>query len=147
MASASQSQATNSALLHMNTFDGGVATMRRPYAQAQQARMGALPRKKLYEQANMVRKVKFYLAQLHVIDNESELDRLSTECEAGAPTSTSNLQKRLHVVNDNHRHASPSPSQTSTLSNLSDPTQQRKPLPASSKYGTFLQIMSTLLAG
>uniref|UniRef100_A0A5S6Q0Y8 Uncharacterized protein n=1 Tax=Trichuris muris TaxID=70415 RepID=A0A5S6Q0Y8_TRIMR len=66
------------ALLHMNTFEGGsaVATMKR-----QMQQRAPLPRKKLYEQALMVRRVKTYLNHFQVIDDESELDRLSLEVE------------------------------------------------------------------
>ncbi|PIO53402.1 hypothetical protein TELCIR_25264, partial [Teladorsagia circumcincta] len=63
------------ALLHMNTFEGGnVATMRKGGRVVQ-------PRKKVYEQALMVRKVKAYLDGLRVVDSESELDRLSYDIE------------------------------------------------------------------
>ena len=58
MATTSSGGAMSTALLNMNTFAYGVATMRRPYAQQAQQRMAAQPRKKLYEQANMVRRVK-----------------------------------------------------------------------------------------
>lgn len=68
------------------------------------------PRKKIYEQALMVRKVKSYLAVLSVIDSEHELDRLSLECEP-AQAATAPTRRRV---------PSPSPSSLSSQSNHSD---------------------------
>jgi Rap guanine nucleotide exchange factor 2 len=86
MAEQSGGGGLNDALLHMNNFESGnatVATVRKMGGSAKTAQ----PRKKLYEQALMVRKVKSYLANLDVIDSEAELDRLSYECEPQPITS------------------------------------------------------------
>lgn len=65
------------ALLHMNSFENSnVATMRKGMSGKQNQ-----PRKKVYEQALMVRKVKSYLEGLHVVDNEMELDSMSYDIE------------------------------------------------------------------
>ncbi|VDK58118.1 unnamed protein product [Anisakis simplex] len=79
----------NDALLHMNNFDGAngaVATMRKVGANA--VKSASQPRKKVYEQALMVRKVKSYLQQLQVVDDEHLLDRMSAECEPQQITSS-----------------------------------------------------------
>ncbi|OUC39969.1 hypothetical protein D917_04452 [Trichinella nativa] len=75
----------NDALLHMNTFEGGssVATMKKQHVQHRVP----LSRKKLYEQALMVRRVKFYLTQFEPISDESVLDKLSLELEPVTVTS------------------------------------------------------------
>ncbi|KHJ94971.1 RasGEF domain protein [Oesophagostomum dentatum] len=96
------------ALLHMNTFEGGnVATMRKGGRVIQ-------PRKKVYEQALMVRKVKSYLDGLKVVDTESELDRLSYDIEP--------QQSGPRV----RRAPSPSPSSVSSQSAESNSTDQRR---------------------
>ncbi|VDO26692.1 unnamed protein product [Haemonchus placei] len=96
------------ALLHMNTFEGSnVATMRKGGRVVQ-------PRKKVYEQALMVRKVKSYLDGLRVVDSESELDRLSYDLEPQQP----GLRVR--------RAPSPSPSSLSSQSAESNSTEQRR---------------------
>ncbi|GMR48418.1 hypothetical protein PMAYCL1PPCAC_18613, partial [Pristionchus mayeri] len=118
--------ALNDALLHMNTFEyasGTVATMRKSAKGATQ------PRKKVYEQALMVRKVKTYLAELKVVDNESELDSLSLEMEPST-TSSGNGERatgsggppqRRPISN---RAPSPTPSSLSSQSNASGPQSQ-----------------------
>ncbi|KHN85676.1 Rap guanine nucleotide exchange factor 2 [Toxocara canis] len=106
MAQQSSGNGVNDALLHMNSFDGA------PVKGAGQ------PRKKVYEQALMVRKVKSYLAALNVIESEHELDRMSLECEP-AQISTAPTRRRA---------PSPSPS---SHSNASD---QRK-FSAAPKFG------------
>lgn len=96
------------ALLHMNTFEGGnVATMRKGGRVVQ-------PRKKVYEQALMVRKVKSYLDGLRVVDSESELDRLSYDIE---PQQAAPRMRRA---------PSPSPSSLSSQSAESNSTDQRR---------------------
>ncbi|KAK6039716.1 RasGEF domain protein [Cooperia oncophora] len=96
------------ALLHMNTFEGGnVATIRKGGRIIQ-------PRKKVYEQALMVRKVKSYLDGLRVVDSETELDRLSYDIEP---------QPQGPRV---RRAPSPSPSSLSSQSAESNSTDQRR---------------------
>uniref|UniRef100_A0A914ZUN1 Rap guanine nucleotide exchange factor 2 n=2 Tax=Parascaris univalens TaxID=6257 RepID=A0A914ZUN1_PARUN len=111
MAQQSGASGLNDALLHMNSFDGAtgaVATMRKIGSSA--VKSTGQPRKKIYEQALMVRKVKSYLAMLSVIDSEHELDRLSLECEP-AQAATAPTRRRV---------PSPSPSSLSSQSNHSD---------------------------
>ncbi|KRY65868.1 Rap guanine nucleotide exchange factor, partial [Trichinella pseudospiralis] len=109
----------NDALLHMNTFEGGssVATMKKQHVQHRVP----LSRKKLYEQALMVRRVKFYLTQFEPISDESVLDKLSVELEpmtvtssggGAAYTSTGNLGV-MTVANVGAKRSQPSPSLSS----------------------------------
>ncbi|KRZ71774.1 Rap guanine nucleotide exchange factor [Trichinella papuae] len=112
----------NDALLHMNTFEGGssVATMKKQHIQHRVP----LSRKKLYEQALMVRRVKFYLTQFEPISDESVLDKLSVELEpmtvtssgggggGGVYTSTGNLGV-MTVASAGAKRSQPSPSLSS----------------------------------
>ncbi|CAI4232908.1 unnamed protein product [Auanema sp. JU1783] len=99
----------NDALIHMNNFENGnVATMRKG------GRVNNQQPKKVYEQALMVRKVKAYLSDLKVIDNEAELDRLSYHMEPAQAT----MKAR--------RAPSPSPSSLSSQSTGSTSTEQRR---------------------
>ncbi|VDM60123.1 unnamed protein product, partial [Angiostrongylus costaricensis] len=76
------------ALLHMNTFEGGnVATMRKGGRVVQ-------PRKRVYEQALMVRKVKAYLDNLQVVDTEADLDRLRPRVRRAPSPSPSSLSSQ-----------------------------------------------------
>ncbi|CAB3406344.1 unnamed protein product [Caenorhabditis bovis] len=95
------------ALLHMNTFEGSnVATMRKGMNHRQ-----SQPRKKIYEQSLMVRKVKAYLEGLHVVDNEMELDAMSYDIEP-QPQSARNSS----TANATRRVPSPTPSSLSSQS-------------------------------
>ncbi|PAV79963.1 hypothetical protein WR25_15592 isoform C [Diploscapter pachys] len=97
------------ALLHMNTFEGSnVATMRKGIKANQ-------PRKKIYEQALMVRKVKAYLEGHQVIDNEMELDRLSYDIEPHAQTANRGAIRRP-----------PSPTLSTHSSQSAGSSEQRK---------------------
>ncbi|MFH4975287.1 hypothetical protein AB6A40_001996 [Gnathostoma spinigerum] len=109
------------ALLHMNSFDGGtgtVATMRRMGSSS--VRGSAQPRKKMYEEALMVRKVKSYLTGMDVIDSEATLDRLSYDCEP------------IQGIPQNSRRRAPSPSPSSLSSHSSASDQRKFPIP---KFG------------
>lgn len=65
----------------------------------------------------MVRRVKSYLANMDVIDNENELDKLSLECEPQVGSSNSTAPN----IPFGRRHMpSPSPSSVSSLSGVSD---------------------------
>ncbi|CDW53166.1 rap guanine nucleotide exchange factor 2 [Trichuris trichiura] len=103
----------NDALLHMNTFEGGsaVATMKR-----QMQQRAPLPRKKLYEQALMVRRVKAYLNYFQVIDDETTLDRLSLEVEPMASGASSASFGGNLAPNSKRSQASPSFSSGSSVS-------------------------------
>ncbi len=91
-----------------------------------------------FVQALMVRKVKAYLCNLQVVDSESELDRLSLECEPQLNTGTL-LTEDVQVLAQHQsicpnwcagsvsnvsvgrkRMPSPSPSSGSSLSNASE---------------------------
>lgn len=80
------------------------------------------PRRKLYEQALMVRKVKSYLSNLNVVECEADLDQLSYECEPSYGSAS--VTRR--------RAPSPSPSSLSSQSSTSD--QHRISAP---KFGNF----------
>jgi hypothetical protein len=91
--------------------------------------------KKMYEEANMIRKVKAYLHKLSVETDENRLFKMSCECESpnlvqGGGSTSSGLATvgRNHVSgsgsNRNNRVPSPSPSTTS--SNSSDSNRVKK---------------------
>uniref|UniRef100_A0A8D8PXE9 Rap guanine nucleotide exchange factor 6 n=1 Tax=Cacopsylla melanoneura TaxID=428564 RepID=A0A8D8PXE9_9HEMI len=84
---------------------------------------GAPNPKKMFEEAQMVRRVKAYLAKMKVITDEDKLHMLSNECEAASVAPGSgNLRKR---------HPSPTLSTASTASSASE---GRKP--AAPKFGS-----------
>lgn len=87
------------------------------------------PRRKLYEQALMVRKVKSYLSNLNVVECEADLDQLSYECEPSYGSAS--VTRR--------RAPSPSPSSLSSQSSTSD--QHRISAP---KFGIFHLEISSL---
>lgn len=82
--------------------------------------------KKMFEESQMVRRVKAYLNNLQVVTDETKLHEMSLECEnavnIGGVTGG--------VVPRGKRHASPAPSTTSSTSSTSD---ERKPTTA--KFG------------
>ncbi|XP_045464379.1 rap guanine nucleotide exchange factor 2 isoform X5 [Harmonia axyridis] len=80
--------------------------------------------KKMFEESQMVRRVKAYLNNLKVITDEERLREMSVECEGAASGTTSNQGSQRP-----RRHASPAPSTTSSTSSASD---ERKP---SAKFG------------
>ncbi|KAK9885869.1 hypothetical protein WA026_013744 [Henosepilachna vigintioctopunctata] len=81
--------------------------------------------KKMFEESQMVRRVKAYLNNLKVITDEDKLRDMSYECEGMASGTSSNQGSQRPK-----RHASPAPSTTSSTSSASD---ERKP---SAKFGT-----------
>ncbi|XP_035779151.1 rap guanine nucleotide exchange factor 2-like isoform X2 [Anopheles albimanus] len=68
--------------------------------------------KKMFEEAQMVRRVKAYLNNMKVITDEDELHRLSLECEAQGGTTPNTVQVRK-------RYPSPTLSTTSSTSSTS----------------------------
>ncbi|KAK9736137.1 Ras association (RalGDS/AF-6) domain [Popillia japonica] len=87
--------------------------------------------KKMFEESQMVRRVKAYLNNLQVVTDEAKLHEMSLECEGTAGSaSTGQLGSRPK------RHASPAPSTTSSTSSASD---ERKP---TAKFGTLLSSAS-----
>lgn len=80
----------------------------------------------MFEESQMVRRVKAYLNNLHVVTDESKLHDMSLDCEGNTGSnsgSTSGPRSK--------RHASPAPSTTSSTSSASD---ERKP---TAKFGEF----------
>ncbi|KAK9736135.1 Ras association (RalGDS/AF-6) domain [Popillia japonica] len=92
--------------------------------------------KKMFEESQMVRRVKAYLNNLQVVTDEAKLHEMSLECEGTAGSaSTGQLGSRPK------RHASPAPSTTSSTSSASD---ERKP---TAKFGSASpQAVSKLLS-
>jgi len=88
---------------------------------------GGLNARKMYEEAQMVRRVKAYINRMPVITDEDELSRLSKKCEPPSSTSTLSLaaatsKKSLILA-------------TSSSSNISQPTavKSNNPAPSASK--------------
>lgn len=81
--------------------------------------------KKMFEESQMVRRVKAYLNNLQVVIEETKLHHMSLECEGASGSSTSGPS----IIPGTKRHASPAPSTTSSTSSASD---ERKPIP---KFG------------
>ncbi|RZC37158.1 rap guanine nucleotide exchange factor 2, partial [Asbolus verrucosus] len=81
--------------------------------------------KKMFEESQMVRRVKAYLNNLHVVNDEAKLHEMSLECEAATGGGSSGPGSQR-----SKRHASPAPSTTSSTSSTSD---ERKP---TAKFGS-----------
>lgn len=79
----------------------------------------------MFEESQMVRRVKAYLNNLQVVTDESRLHEMSLECENAIVTATA-----APINPRGKRHASPAPSTTSSTSSTSD---ERKP--ATAKFG------------
>lgn len=97
--------------------------------------------KKMFEESQMVRRVKAYLNNLQVVTDESKLHEMSLECESASGGSTSVPS----IIPGPKRHASPAPSTTSSTSSASD---ERKPI---TKFGkpvsqSFTLSFSTFVA-
>lgn len=80
--------------------------------------------KKMFEESQMVRRVKAYLNNLQIITDEMKLHEMSLECEGNTSNSSSNT-----AIPRGKRHPSPAPSTTSSNSSASD---ERKP---TAKFG------------
>ncbi|XP_064216044.1 rap guanine nucleotide exchange factor 6 isoform X4 [Tribolium castaneum] len=92
--------------------------------------------KKMFEESQMVRRVKAYLNNLHVVNDEAKLHEMSLECEPASGGSSSGPGSQR-----GKRHASPAPSTTSSTSSTSD---ERKP---TAKFGSASpQAVRKLLA-
>uniref|UniRef100_A0AC35U876 Rap guanine nucleotide exchange factor 2 n=1 Tax=Rhabditophanes sp. KR3021 TaxID=114890 RepID=A0AC35U876_9BILA len=93
--------------------NGGTSTMKRIGGMAKSSSQS---RKKLYEQELMVKKVKAYLEEMKICDNENELDKMSYDCEppqnASSGTASTGTSRR--------RAPSPSSSSISSHSNQSE---------------------------
>ncbi|CEF59374.1 Dizzy [Strongyloides ratti] len=77
---------------------------------------GSQSRKKMYEQDQMVKKVKAYLEVMKICDNENELDKMSSECEPPQNSSSGNASSGT----SRKRAPSPSSSSISSHSNQSE---------------------------
>jgi Rap guanine nucleotide exchange factor 2 len=82
--------------------------------------------KKMFEESQMVRRVKAYLNNLHVVNDEAKLHEMSLECEPASGSGSSGPGSQR-----GKRHASPAPSTTSSTSSTSD---ERKP---TAKFGEW----------
>ncbi|XP_023310109.1 rap guanine nucleotide exchange factor 6 isoform X3 [Anoplophora glabripennis] len=92
--------------------------------------------KKMFEESQMVRRVKAYLNNLQVETDEAKLHEMSLECEGAATGGASGPGTQR-----SKRHASPAPSTTSSTSSASD---ERKP---TAKFGSASpQAVRKLLA-
>ncbi|CAH0545985.1 unnamed protein product [Brassicogethes aeneus] len=97
--------------------------------------------KKMFEESQMVRRVKAYLNNLQVETDESKLHEMSLECEAAAAPSSGGGGSSTSGSQRGKRHASPAPSTTSSTSSASD---ERKP---TAKFGSASpQAVRKLLA-
>lgn len=79
----------------------------------------------MFEESQMVRRVKAYLNNLQVVTDEAKLHEMSLECEGSSGGSTGGQGHHPRAK----RHASPAPSTTSSTSSASD---ERKP---TAKFG------------
>ncbi|KAG5898058.1 hypothetical protein JTB14_001764 [Gonioctena quinquepunctata] len=124
-------QPASNAMVALNYLTTGQATVKRRKKPAT-----APNPKKMFEESQMVRRVKAYLNNLQVEVNEAKLHEMSLECEApstgGASAPGTQRPKR---------HSSPAPSTTSSTSSASD---ERKPI---AKFGSASpQAVRKLLA-
>lgn len=103
-----------------NLIQHGSATVKRRKKSAVQPNP-----KKMFEEAQMVRKVKAYLNNIQIIKDEEKLHVMSLECEPAIVVSAPNS------VTIRKRHPSPTLSTTSSTSSKSDQLKQVGP-----KFGT-----------
>lgn len=101
--------------------------------------------KKMFEEAQMVRRVKAYLNNLQVVSDETRLHEMSLECEGSTTSGSANgsIGSGSQISGSRgRRHASPAPSTTSSASSASD---ERKP--SGNKFGAASpQAVRKLLA-
>lgn len=89
--------------------------------------------KKMFEESQMVRRVKAYLNNLRVETDETKLHEMSLECEPAASSGSTGVG-----IPRSKRHASPAPSTTSSTSSASD---ERKP---TAKFGNYKGFFPTI---
>lgn len=115
--------------------------------------------KKMYEEAQMVRRVKAYLNRMPLVENEDELMQLSLKCESSNLPSSASLHNQLghnhsqkqtrplnpsvsaSSISSSHekpsrRMPSPSPSNGSTTSSTSLISEGKKSTNSAAKFGT-----------
>lgn len=130
-------QPPSSALISLNQRAGGghqIATVKRG------KKSTAAPNKKMYEEAQMVRRVKAYLSRMNIIVDEDQLRTMSYECEAGSEGHKAAAESVSHNSNSSsgsnsapptnpppRKHPnSPTPSTTSSTSTTSQTFDGKK---------------------
>ncbi|KAF8771177.1 Rap guanine nucleotide exchange factor 2 like protein [Argiope bruennichi] len=88
--------------------------------------------KKMFEEAQMVRRVKTYLSNLKVISDEDKLRTMSLECEPTTASIPMTMPVVPQVQPPRKRHPSPTSSTTSSTSSTSE---GKKSLTAGPKFG------------
>lgn len=162
-------QAPSSALISLNQMAAGghqIATVKR-----RKKSTAAPDKKKMYEEAQMVRRVKAYLSRMHVVTDEEVLRNMSIECEGGSEahkatsggggggSGSGGSLGHHHVANTNtggsssapptnppprRRPHSPTPSTTSSTSSTSQTSDGKK---QTTKFGaTSPQSISKMKA-
>ncbi|XP_042883464.1 rap guanine nucleotide exchange factor 2-like isoform X8 [Penaeus japonicus] len=125
-------QPPSAALITLNQMGAQIATVKR-----RKKSTAAPDKKKMYEEAQMVRRVKAYLARLQVITDEEQLRNMSLECEAGPEghkpagghsNSSSSGSSSAPPTNPppRRRPHSPTPSTTSSTSSTSQTSDGKK---------------------
>ncbi|KAF2898675.1 hypothetical protein ILUMI_07500 [Ignelater luminosus] len=132
-------QPASNAMVALNQLTTGAS--HHPQGQAtvkRRKKSAAVPNpKKMFEESQMVRRVKAYLNNLQVVTDEAKLHEMSLECENAANSGIASTTGPR-----GKRHASPAPSTTSSTSSTSD---ERKPTTA--KFGSASpQAVRKLLA-
>ncbi|XP_076045359.1 rap guanine nucleotide exchange factor 6-like isoform X2 [Oratosquilla oratoria] len=127
-------QPHSTAMIAMNQMTTGghqVATVKR-----RKKSTAAPDKKKMFEEAQMVRRVKAYLSNLRIITDEEQLRNMSVECEPGAESSRSGASGSISAPSTNpqtrKRHHSPTPSTTSSTSSTSHTSDSKK---TTAKFG------------
>ncbi|XP_044734898.1 rap guanine nucleotide exchange factor 6 isoform X3 [Chrysoperla carnea] len=121
--------ALNQLTTNIGTHQSGQTTVKR------RKKSAAAPNpKKMFEESQMVRRVKAYLNNMQVINDESKLHALSLECEgnntSGGGSGFGGGSSGGSGQPSRRRHASPAPSTASSTSTTSD---ERKP--SGTKFG------------
>ncbi|XP_069992799.1 uncharacterized protein PDZ-GEF isoform X12 [Penaeus vannamei] len=125
-------QPPSAALITLNQMGAQIATVKR-----RKKSTAAPDKKKMYEEAQMVRRVKAYLSRLQVITDEEQLRNMSLECEAGPEghkpagghsNSSSSGSSSAPPTNPppRRRPHSPTPSTTSSTSSTSQTSDGKK---------------------
>ncbi|XP_018335456.1 rap guanine nucleotide exchange factor 2 isoform X2 [Agrilus planipennis] len=137
-------QPASNAMVALNQMTTG-SSQHHPQGQAtvkRRKKSAAAPNhKKMFEESQMVRRVKAYLNNLQVVTDETKLHEMSLECE-GTTGGGGSAATAVPITQRGKRHASPAPSTTSSTSSTSD---ERKPPTA--KFGSASpQAVRKLLA-
>ncbi|ROT81633.1 Rap guanine nucleotide exchange factor, partial [Penaeus vannamei] len=87
-------QPPSAALITLNQMGAQIATVKR-----RKKSTAAPDKKKMYEEAQMVRRVKAYLSRLQVITDEEQLRNMSLECEADGAPLTNTFHNFINFIN------------------------------------------------